>query len=381
MKIIFLSNYFNHHQKPLCDSLYEKTKGSFVFIATAEMRQERKKLGYEIEDTPSYVKKSFESAEDSKFCQGLINEAEIVIVGSAPEKLLRTRKKENKLIYRYQERLFKKQWTCLQKIRRIPRLYLNNPRKNAIYLLCASAYTAADYDRIGLFRGKSYCWGYFPELKKHDINRLFSRKDPKKLLWCGRFIDWKHPEVALDIAQKLKQDKISFSLDMIGSGELEDDIKAQIETRGLSQEVHLLGSMKPEQVRLHMEEAGIYLFTSNRQEGWGAVLNEAMNSGCAVVANREIGSVPFLLHHENNGMIYSSEKVDELYCYVVQLLKNPVKQRELGEAAYHKIANEWNGEVAAKRLLTLSEQLLSGEKHPDLYQSGPCKKDKTVKES
>jgi hypothetical protein len=37
--------------------------------------------------------------------------------------------------------------------------------------------------------------------------------------------------------------------------------------------------MPPEEVRVHMEQSNIYLFTSDFGEGWGAVLNEAMNSG------------------------------------------------------------------------------------------------------
>ena len=55
-----------------------------------------------------------------------------------------------------------------------------------------------------------------------------------------------------------------------------------------------------------MEKTGIFLFTSDRQEGWGAVLNEAMNSGCAVVASHLIGAVPFLKKKKKNGLVYSS---------------------------------------------------------------------------
>lgn len=51
--------------------------------------------------------------------------------------------------------------------------------------------------------------------------------------------------------------------------------------------------MKASEVRSYMEKADIYLFTSDFNEGWGAVLNESMNSGCAVVASHAIGSVPF----------------------------------------------------------------------------------------
>jgi glycosyltransferase involved in cell wall biosynthesis len=45
----------------------------------------------------------------------------------------------------------------------------------------------------------------------------------------------------------------------------------------------------------------VFIFTSDRNEGWGAVLNEAMGSGCAVVAADLIGSVPYLIEHKKMG--------------------------------------------------------------------------------
>lgn len=61
----------------------------------------------------------------------------------------------------------------------------------------------------------------------------------------------------------------------------------------LNDYVTFTGPVQSDKVRGFMERAGIFLFTSDRQEGWGAVLNESMNSGCAVVASHAIGSVPF----------------------------------------------------------------------------------------
>ena len=60
MKIAFVSNYFNHHQKYLADALYKYTNGEFVFISTREMSNERKALGWQI-DEPKYVMHAYES--------------------------------------------------------------------------------------------------------------------------------------------------------------------------------------------------------------------------------------------------------------------------------------------------------------------------------
>ena len=46
MNIVFLSNYFNHHQKPLSDELFSLLKGNYYFIETMPIEEERVNLGW-----------------------------------------------------------------------------------------------------------------------------------------------------------------------------------------------------------------------------------------------------------------------------------------------------------------------------------------------
>lgn len=47
MKILYLSNMFNHHQKPLADNLYKLLgDGNYYFVETQEMADEQRRLGY-----------------------------------------------------------------------------------------------------------------------------------------------------------------------------------------------------------------------------------------------------------------------------------------------------------------------------------------------
>ena len=120
--------------------------------------------------------------------------------------------------------------------------------------------------------------------------------------------------------------------------------------------------------------------TSDRQEGWGAVLNEAMNSGCAVVASHSAGSTHYLIKHKENGLIYTSGNIDDLYNKVKYLLNDPAEQKKLGASAYNTITDEWNAQTAAQRLVRLFKAVLDGEKSPDLYPSGPCSKAYVIKD-
>lgn len=379
MKIAFISNYYNHHQQMLSECLYRETNGEYRFIETGVMRQERKNLGYEIRKKPDFILHTYLEKEELQMAEEWIGNADVVIVGSAPEELIKRRVKSGKLIFRYSERPLKNGLELHKYCYRYLKWHKHNPRKSEIYLLCASAYTAADYAKFGLFKNRCYQWGYFPKLVEYNnINELICNKRDNSILWVGRFLEWKHPDDALLVAHKLKEAGYHFQLNFIGSGEMEMQLKEMIVQKGLEDCVQILGSMKPDLVRSYMEQSQIFLFTSDRKEGWGAVLNEAMNSGCAVVASHECGSVPFLLEDGKNGMIYESHNTEMLYEKVKYLLDHMKITSYLGQNAYRTILLEWNADIAAKRLMILSKKILEGVKTPDLYSNAVCHKAKKI---
>ena len=373
MKIVFVSNYFNHHQKPFCEAMYHLLNENFVFIQTQEMEAERSNMGWGEEVFPAYVKKSYTNAANEAECLRIIDEADIVIAGSAPERFIKKRIKDGKILIRYSERILKKGFGLWKYSYRYLKLHKMNPRHANIYLLCASAYAASDYLKFGLFRNRCYKWGYFPEVKNyHNVNALIEKKRSGSILWVARLIEWKHPELPIMVAKRLKDENYSFEMKLIGGGILEDKVKNMIREYGLEDCVRMQGTMKPEKVREYMEKAQIFLFTSDRNEGWGAVLNEAMNSACGVIASNAIGSVPYLIKHGENGLMYQDGDFDDLYHKVKELLDNSEKTAGLGRRAYETMSNTWNAKVAAERLLKLAEALLTEEKYADLYAEGPC---------
>lgn len=378
MKIVFVSNYYNHHQAPLSQTLNAMDGVDYTFIQTKEMSAERRALGYGTA-LPPFV---LDCTQDQSAGLRSILDADVVIAGSAPEGLLQPRIAAGKLLFRYAERPLKQGLEPLKFLPRLLRWRQRNPKNAPIYLLCASGYTAGDYRKFGLFRDRAYRWGYFPQTNRYpDPAALLGSKDPKSILWCGRFLDWKHPDDALAVAKKLAAEGCDFRLTFVGTGPMEAQMAQFIVENDLADKVNIAGSRTPEQVREMMEQAGIYLMTSDRQEGWGAVLNESMNAACAVAASHLAGSAPFLVKDGENGCIYPSGDVDALYETVKNLLNNPEKQKKLGLCAYETMINEWNAEEAAHRLVTLAQAILAGETAPDPYQSGPCSRAENLKES
>lgn len=371
MKIVFLSNYYNHHQAPLCEALSAQAGVTFRFVACGEMTEERRKMWGEWRCLPGFVLVPKTQTDWDAVSQDILD-ADAVIVGSAPQALLRERLKAGKLIFRYQERPLKNGIEPLKFLPRMLKWYKWNPPSKPVYLLCASGFAAGDYAKFGLFRGRCYRWGYFPETRFYDIRALLAQKEAGSIFWAGRFLDLKHPDDALRVAAQLRDNDYNFTLRIAGAGVLEPQLRAMISELHLEGCVQLLGSLRPEQVRCEMERSRIFLLTSDHREGWGAVLNEAMNSGCAVVASDAVGATPFLVKDGVNGRVYHSGDTQELYEKVRRLLDDTAAQERFGKNAYETITDTWNAQVAAGRLCELIRVILAGDPSPKFYLEGPC---------
>lgn len=381
IKVTFFSNYLNHHQLPLCLKLNELTNGSFKFVAQKAISEKRIAFGYKnISNNYDFVVKTYESYELKKEAYKLSNESDYVLFGSSDNNYIKQRIKDNKITFKYSERLFRKNLIGLDYLKAFRRVYINHGKyKNKkLYMLCNGAYAAYDFNRFGAYINKTYKWGYFPETIAYDIDQLMGSKDGS-ILWVGRFMELKHPELMIELGKRLKKDNKDFVINLIGNGELENNLKELIKRNKLQNNIHMLGAMHPEEVRKYMEKASIFLFTSNKQEGWGAVLNEAMNSGCACVSSHAIGSSGYLIKHNENGYIYKDSDFEDLYNKTLELINNKNKRESFGKNAYKTISETWNANVAAQRFIKLAQCIKNGKDTP--YQDGPCSRAYPIKEA
>lgn len=372
MKVLLLSNALTHHQKPLSDELYRLLgDGNYYFVCTKVLADERIQMGWPLLDAPYLIQYNHES---DKVIREMLRDFDAVIYGLAPLSMVKQRLLNEKLTLCASERRYKTIARYLKyPINTYKSYYLNKG-----FLLASGAYATRDYILSGMSPEKCFRWGYFPETKKYlDLDELISSKgfvsesnSIVTILWAGRMIKWKHPEKALQTARLLKKEGYKFSLKMIGSGIMERELIEMVKLWNLEDYVCFKGNMSPEDVRLNMEKSDIFLFTSDRQEGWGAVLNESMNSACAVVSSNLIGAVPFLINSGENGLIYNCYDTDELYRHVKFLIDNPSERIKMQKSAYYSIIEMWNPQKAAKNLLLLLEALINGKNSP--IKAGPC---------
>ncbi len=365
--VVFVSNYINHHQLPFCRAMLKECQGDFVFVETEPMEEERRNMGWGVQELPEFVI-SYEKEKEK--CDKLFMDADHVIFGGArDEEIIQPRLQAGKPTIRYSESIYKEgQWKFLSP-RGLKKKYHDHGqfRKSPAYLLCAGAFVAGDYSLIHAYPDKKYTWGYFPEVivyddlasKKKDAREEILRKYEIKigeeaplLLWTGRQITWKRPEMMVALAAELRELEADFHLIMVGEGPYHNTLQEFVQKEGLEKQVTFLPFVLPEEVRQLMLASDFYFMTSTQEEGWGAVVNEAMNSGCVVVGSSTAGAVPTLIRDQVSGLVFDGRRPGTMVSTLVSsaVWGDKTARREMGEKAYHYMKNVWNPSVAAKVL-------------------------------
>ena len=378
MKVTMVSNYINHHQIPFCSAMYGALGADYAFIQTEPMEQERVSMGWKEEKALPYVYCGYEQPE---VCRKLIETSDVVIWGGVEDETwLKPRLEAGRPVLRYCERMYKTGLWKAVSPKGLWKKYHDHTRHNnkPVYLLCAGAYVPLDFRVIRAYTGKRLRWGYFPETRHYDVDNLLAEKAPE-ILWAARWIDWKHPELMVELARKLREKGLPFHITMVGDGEVRPQVEQMIWESDLAEYITLTGVMGPDGVRGKMEQASIFVMTSDREEGWGAVVNEAMNSGCAVVAGHMAGCVRYLIEDGRNGFIYRDGDAGELAEKVSRLLTEEGLCERMGRSAYDTIVTLWNAETAAARLLKLCEQITKGEEIT-FCEEGPLSQAPVLKE-
>lgn len=115
----------------------------------------------------------------------------------------------------------------------------------------------------------------------------------------GRLIDTKNHRELISAFARVHKELPDTSLMIVGSGPLEQQLKAQVDKLRLMGDVIFTGNRKDVPDLL----AGMDIFAfPSLSEGWPNVINEAMAAGLAVVAY-PAGDVPKIIKHGSNGFI------------------------------------------------------------------------------
>lgn len=129
----------------------------------------------------------------------------------------------------------------------------------------------------------------------HEYVDKFKLVGKKVLLFVGRLVDVKNLDSLIEAVKLTKED---FTTVIVGTGEIEDKLKAQAMDCG--KEIIFAGHYVDDGIRAWYNIADVFILPS-KQEAYGAVTNEALIAGNYAIVSEHAGSS--CLINENNGCI------------------------------------------------------------------------------
>jgi len=169
---------------------------------------------------------------------------------------------------------------------------------------------------------------------------------------AGRLTQQKGQQHLIDLAEKLKEQKIKFKLYIAGTGELYSELQASIANKNLENEVILLGFVAD--MEAFMRSIDIFVLSSS-WEGFGFVIVEAMAKGKPVVAF-DITSNPEIISDGKTGLLATHPDTRDLTAQVTKLISNRSLLKEMGESAKQSVVDRF---LIEERITELEEYLLN----------------------
>jgi glycosyltransferase involved in cell wall biosynthesis len=223
-----------------------------------------------------------------------------------------------------------------------------------------------------------------------DIDKFpFSRRDSSSatlnILLIGRMTEKKGIEYAIRAMAYVTS---AVKLTIVGSGHLENSLRALVVQLNLESCVCFLGAQPHEKVRTLMNEADIFVLPSvtasdGDMEGVPVVLMEAMASGVITVSSRH-GGIPELIDHGVSGFLVNERDSVDLAKIVDEIAAGMYNLAEIAANARHKIEARFNSRIEAVRLLEKLDGVCNGNHAlpgEHLHQSEPPSLTRRFKEA
>lgn len=173
--------------------------------------------------------------------------------------------------------------------------------------------------------------------------------------FVGRMVFQKHPELFLDVLERLP----GVHAVMGGDGELEPEIRKQVQQRGLGSRLQMLGGL-PHAKALDVIANLDVLVMTPRWEGLPLLPLEAMLLGVPVVST-PVGGIPEVIEHNVSGWLGAS--ADDLAQGVDKILNDDAFRKNLIQRARDKAQSKFAQEEMVSQLRDFYHHSIAGDRN------------------
>ena len=165
----------------------------------------------------------------------------------------------------------------------------------------------------------------------------------RSFVYVGRFVEQKNLAMVL----AAHADHIAMSgaaardLILVGSGDLEPQLRQQVTEAGQTHKVHFAGFCAGAELAGYLC-SGLALILASRREQWGLVVNEALALGLPVIASEAVGARDALVRNLINGVVIENGSRESLTAAMNLIAADEARWHAMSAASH---ARAWLGDV------------------------------------
>jgi glycosyltransferase involved in cell wall biosynthesis len=182
-------------------------------------------------------------------------------------------------------------------------------------------------------------------LMREDLPDPWNPLGPVRLLFAGRLVAAKGPDVAVEALAHLRRRlraEYDIGLDLIGEGanRYVAQLNGMARARGLAGRVSFAGRVENDQLLRKYETYSALLFTSRWPEPFAVTILEAMGRGLPVVAT-DRGGTPEIVVDGETGLLVPADDPRALADAVERLLREPLSTERMRRNALSVVREQY----------------------------------------
>ncbi|MCC7430932.1 glycosyltransferase [bacterium] len=231
--------------------------------------------------------------------------------------------------------------------------------KNAQGITCNSEFLAKETEKLGIPKEKIRVVNtgidktiFFPQSKTETRKLLNLPQNKKIVLFAGHLIPIKGIDVLLNAWKIFLEKEPDSQLVLCGNSELLGDYRKLTKGLEISKNVMFRPSIAHSEMRNWFGACDVFVLPS-RNEGFPAVLMEAMSCGRPVVASK-VGGIPEIVSSDEVGILVEPENIAELVKALQNAFTKNWDAQKISEAA-----SRFDWEIFTKNINKFLNDLIS----------------------